>query len=145
MDRSQCLACAVNERRVQPPGGFIVDEELWVADHELGPLMRGYLIIKPRRHVHYFADLSDEEAISYGPTLRRVLNAMTVALHPERIYVCSFAETVHHLHFHLIPRYADMPALGPDLLHDVFAGRWATDAAIAEQAAADIRAGLIRA
>ena len=67
---------------------------------------------------------------------------MTEVLKPGRIYVNSFAETVHHLHFHLIPRYDDMPALGPDLLHDVFAGKWTTDRETAAQTAADIRAAL---
>ncbi|MDQ3689187.1 MAG: hypothetical protein M3406_03970 [Chloroflexota bacterium] len=41
---------------------------------------------------------------------------MRRAMATERIYVCSFAETVHHLHFHLLPRYADMPGLGSNLI-----------------------------
>src|SRR3954468_12468267 len=142
MDEGQCLACDVNLGRIEPPGGFILDDELWIADHELTPLLRGYLILKPRRHVHYFADLTDDEADRFGPTLRQLLRAMQSVLAPERIYVNSFAEMVHHLHFHLIPRYADMPALGPDLLPQVFAGRWACEMATAEQTAADIRLAL---
>jgi diadenosine tetraphosphate (Ap4A) HIT family hydrolase len=68
--------------------------------------------------------------------------AMRSVLAPERIYVASFAETVHHLHFHLIPRYQDMPALGPDLLPDVVRGRWMCDPQIAAQTAARISAEL---
>jgi len=142
MNPGECLGCDVNEDRITPPGGPVLVNELWQADHELTPFMRGYLILKPRRHVHYFADLTDHEVDTFGPTLRQLLRAMQSVLAPERIYVNSFAETVHHLHFHLIPRYAEMPPLGPDLLHDVFAGKWACDAATAEQTAADIRAAL---
>jgi len=142
MDQGECLACDVNAGRIEPPGGAILLDELWQADHELTPLVRGYVILKPRRHVHHFADLTDGEAASFGPVLRRLLGGMTTVLGPERIYVASFAETVHHLHFHLIPRYADMPALGPDLLPDVFAGRWRCDRQTAERAAAEIRAAL---
>ncbi len=137
-----CLACDVNNGRADPPGGPILVDELWQADHELTRLLRGYLILKPRRHVHELADLTDAEAATLGPVLRRLLRAMRPVLAPERIYVTSFAETVHHLHFHLIPRYADMPALGPDLMPDVFGGRWTCDAQSAARAAAQIREAL---
>ncbi len=62
---------------------------------------------------------------------------------PERIYVCSFAETVHHLHFHLLPRYADMPALGPNLMPALFSeDRFRCTEAEALSAASAIRSGL---
>ncbi len=138
-----CLGCDVNEGRIEPPGGFVIDDELWVADHELTPLMRGYLILKPRRHVHYFADLTDDEAASFGPTLRALLRAMQAVLDAERIYVNSFAETVHHLHFHLIPRDADMPALGPELLPRVFGGEWKCSTQDAAAAADEIRRSIV--
>jgi len=98
MDQGECLACDVNAGRIEPPGGAILLDELWQADHELTSLVRGYVILKPRRHVHHFADLTDGEAASFGPVLRRLLGAMTTVLAPERIYPASFAETVHHLH-----------------------------------------------
>jgi len=139
---AECLACRVNTGEVRPPGGPIYDGELWQADHELTPLLAGYLILKPRRHVHELADLTDSEAATMGPVMRRLLAAMRSVLVPQRIYVVSFAETVHHLHFHLIPRYEDMSALGPDLLSDVFAGRWRCDAGVAAGVAGRIGAAL---
>ena len=142
MRQEPCLGCEVNEGRISPPGGPIYVDELWQADHELTPLLRGYVILKPRRHVHYFSDLTEAETDAFGPILRRLLRAMRAALDPERVYVASFAETVHHLHFHLIPRYADMPALGPDLMPDVFAGKWSCDAPTAVAAADSIREAL---
>ncbi len=107
MTDSECVACAVNSGRLQPPGGPIYVDELWQADHEFTPLLRGYVILKPRRHVHELADLTDSETATLGPLLRQLLRAMRSVLAPERIYVASFAETVHHLHFHLVPRYAE--------------------------------------
>jgi diadenosine tetraphosphate (Ap4A) HIT family hydrolase len=134
-----CIACAINNGNLVPPGGPIYIDELWQADHELTPLLPGYVILKPRRHVHELADLSDAESATLGPVMRRLLAAMRSVLAPQRIYVVSFAETVHHLHFHLIPRYQDMPALGPDLLRDVLAGRWRCDARSAAGVATQIR------
>jgi diadenosine tetraphosphate (Ap4A) HIT family hydrolase len=137
-----CLACNVNAGRIASPGGPVYDDGVWRVDHEITPLVRGYLVMKPLRHVHEAADLTDEEAESLGTVMRTVLAAARAALRPERIYICSFAETEHHLHFHLIPRYADMPGLGPELMPKVFSGAWACTVAHASEAAADIRGAL---
>jgi histidine triad (HIT) family protein len=138
----QCITCEINAGRQRPPGGTIYEDDLWIADHGISRLVRGYVVLKPKRHVHEVADLLPNEAGTLGIALQSVLAAMRVALHPERIYVLSFAETVPHLHFHLLPRYADMPGLGPDLVADLFSGRWGCTVLDAEDAAARIRAAL---
>ena len=105
--------------------------------------MRGYLVLKPRRHVHELADLDAEEAATLGPVIIKLHAAMRRALQPDRIYVLSTAETVHHLHFHLLPRYADMPGLGPDLMPALFSEqRWSCTMEEAEQAAEGVRRAL---
>lgn len=137
-----CFACEVNAGIRTPPGGTIFEDQHWVADHEVTPLVRGFVILKPRRHVHQLADLDDDAVLALGPAMQTVLRAMRQALTPELIYVCSFAETVHHLHFHLVPRYSSMPGLGPDLVPGLFAGQWACTIAEAEEAADLIRSAL---
>lgn len=135
-----CFTCDVNAGRRVAPGGTIYQDEHWIAEHGVDLLVRGYVVLKPRRHVHEFADLLRDEAAAFGPVLQTISAAMRRAMATERIYVCSFAETVHHLHFHLLPRYRDMPGLGPNLLPELFAGdRWACTPADAEEAAALVR------
>ena len=113
------------------------------ADHGVSRLVRGYVVLKPMRHVHELADLDADEAATLGPALRKVTAAMREALQPERICICSFAETVHHLHFHLIPRYAEMPALGPNLMPALFSdSRFECSVGEAVSAAAAIRSQL---
>jgi diadenosine tetraphosphate (Ap4A) HIT family hydrolase len=137
-----CLTCEVNAGRIVAAGGIIYESTLWQAEHGVDRLVRGYVVLKPKRHVHELADLSPEEASTLGPALQALLRAMRSSLGAERIYVCSFAETVLHLHFHLLPRYAGMPALGPNLMSDLFAARWGCTIAQAEEAATRIRAAL---
>jgi diadenosine tetraphosphate (Ap4A) HIT family hydrolase len=138
----ECFACEVNAGRLTPPGGTIYEDEFWIADHGYSRLVVGYVVLKPKRHVHELADLHADEAATLGVAAQRLLGAMRTALGPERIYICSFAETVHHLHFHLLPRYLNMPGLGPDLIADLFAERWECSVEEAEVASARIRAAL---
>jgi diadenosine tetraphosphate (Ap4A) HIT family hydrolase len=137
-----CITCDLNSDRLAVAGGVIYDSPDWRAEHGVDRLVRGYVVMKPKRHVQELADLLPSEAISLGSALQTLLQAMRSALAPDRIYLCSFGETVHHLHFHLIPRYPDMPALGPNLIADLFAERWACTIPEAEDAAARIRASL---
>jgi diadenosine tetraphosphate (Ap4A) HIT family hydrolase len=139
-----CFTCEVNSGRRPPPGGTIYEDEAWLADHGTPALVRGYVVLKPRRHVHELADLLPGEAATLGVAAQRLLSAMRVALGPERIYVCSFAETVHHLHFHLLPRYANMPGLGPNLVEALFSERWRCTDEEAEDAADRVRSALAR-
>jgi histidine triad (HIT) family protein len=138
-----CFACDVNSGRQPAPGGTIYEDELWIADHGVSRLVAGYVVLKPKRHVHELADLDSGEATTLGIAQQTLLAAMRAALRPERIYVCSFAETVHHLHFHMLPRYAHMPGLGPDLLPALFSNeRWKCTDTEAVAAANAIRAAL---
>ena len=105
-------------------------------------LVRGYVVLKPKRHVHELADLLPSEATTMGIAAQKLLAAMRSSLDTERIYICSFAETLHHLHFHILPRYADMPGLGPDLVPALFSGRWTCSVKEAEEASARIRSAL---
>jgi diadenosine tetraphosphate (Ap4A) HIT family hydrolase len=137
-----CFTCEVNAGKRHAPGGTIYEDDHWLADHGVSRLVRGYVVLKPKRHVHELADLLPIEATTMGLALQHVLAAMRTALDTERIYVCSFAESVHHLHFHLLPRYADMPGLGPDLVPALFSEQWRCSVEEAEVAAGSIRLAL---
>jgi diadenosine tetraphosphate (Ap4A) HIT family hydrolase len=139
---ADCFTCDANAGRIAAPGGTIYQDEHWLADHGVDLLVRGYVVLKPKRHVHEIADLLADEATTLGNALQTVLSAMRAALKTERIYVCSFAETVHHLHLHLLPRYADMPALGPNLMPELFDQRWGCSPEEAVMAANRIRSAI---
>jgi diadenosine tetraphosphate (Ap4A) HIT family hydrolase len=140
-----CLACDANEGRVQPPGGVILEDDHWILEHSLAPvLLRGWLILKPRRHVEHIADLTLGERSGLGPLIADASAALKRALGAERVYVCSLGESVNHVHFYLIPRYAHMPANGMEVLNTMFSPEhpWACDDQTAADAAAQVRAAL---
>ena len=137
-----CLACDVNNLRIVPPGGTILGTDTWVADHSIPPMVRGYLILKPRRHVTTVADLDPAEAADLGQVAQRLMAAMREVLAPERIYMFAFGESVAHLHFHLMPRYPGMPPAGGALIERVFTQEWLVAEAEAADAARLIREAL---
>ena len=137
-----CLACDVLEGRIEPPGGVIYEDELWVVDHSISPVaLKGWLIVKPRRHVENFGELTDEEATRFGPISRTAAAAVQNALRPDRVYVCSFGEEWRHVHVHVVPRYPGMEPLSWELLGEMWSGssKWSCSDEDAEAAADAIR------
>lgn len=142
-----CLACDATQGRLQPPGGAILEDEDWLLEHSLSPvLLRGWLILKPRRHVEHIADLTPGECAKLGGLLARASAAMKAALGAERVYVCSFGESVNHVHFYLVPRYAGMPMNGVAVINSMFSASspWATTDEEAAAAASKVRAEMKR-
>jgi diadenosine tetraphosphate (Ap4A) HIT family hydrolase len=137
-----CLACDVLAGRIQPPGGTIYEEECWVVDHSISPVaLRGWLIVKPRRHVENFGELTDDEAVRFGPISRSAAAAVQKALRAERVYVCSFGEEWRHVHVHVVPRYPEMEPLSWQLLGEMWSGasKWSCSDKEAAAAAGAIR------
>lgn len=142
-----CLACDVTARRITPPGGTIYEEGGWLLEHAISPVpLKGWLILKPRRHVEHLAALNQYEAQALGPLIEKVSNAMMKALKPERVYLCSFGEVVKHVHLQFVPRYANMPPTGPAILVRMGSedSPWACDDETAADAASRVRFELLK-
>jgi diadenosine tetraphosphate (Ap4A) HIT family hydrolase len=143
-----CIACRANRGQLNAPGGVIYHDELWQLEHILEPIpLAGWLVLKPLRHVEAFGELTAAEAIGFGLIARRATRAMQQVLFSTKIYVVLFAEAPNaaHIHFHLIPRFAETPEgqRGPNvfnLLRDAsIQGRNLGSVAAAQQIAAAIR------
>lgn len=109
----ECIACRLHEGELSAPGGPIYRDRLWVLEHIVEPIpMAGWLVLKPVRHVESFAELTPEEASSFGPLTHRITMAMTEVIRPAKIYLSMYMEGANaaHLHVHLIPRMNDTPA-----------------------------------
>jgi diadenosine tetraphosphate (Ap4A) HIT family hydrolase len=92
------------------------EEAIWIRNgwrvaHAFDTALPGWLVVLPRRHVESVDQLTDDEAAALGPVLRMVSGALVEVLGCAKTYVVMFAEApgFPHLHFHVIPRAADMP------------------------------------
>ncbi len=107
---SFAASCGVCQSLSGPsPSRPIFENELWHVRHSDAPYgVAGWMMLISRRHVAGPAHFDDQEASSFGWSLRhfsRVLEQVTGAL---RIYVAAMGESHPHFHAHLVPRYATM-------------------------------------
>lgn len=89
----------------------IFETEHWRVAHAFNTSIPGWRVVVSMRHVESFAELTEAEALSFGPFLHRVSNALQEATGAVKTYTVLFAEhpELSHVHFHVIPRMDELP------------------------------------
>ncbi|MBI3308922.1 MAG: hypothetical protein HYZ79_06075 [Candidatus Melainabacteria bacterium] len=122
-----CLACKLNKEPSGAIGGTIKDYNSWVLQHIIEPIpVKGWLILKTKRHVDGIIGLNKEESKELGVILNTLPKIQKEMCRADQIYICCFTESVSHMHFHLIPRYPEEVRKGPkifDILREVNEGK----------------------
>jgi diadenosine tetraphosphate (Ap4A) HIT family hydrolase len=67
----------------------------------------GYCRVIWRDHVKEVTDLSELDRMLLMDVLWQVEHVVREVMQPEKINLASFGNVVPHLHWHVIPRYAD--------------------------------------
>ncbi|WP_329411438.1 HIT family protein [Streptomyces sp. NBC_00704] len=112
MTASDCYTCRKEEESDDlPPRERIAHDRHWRAAHALGTAVPGWLVLLPRRHVAAVHDLTDAEAVALGTWQVRLSRALRETTGCAKTYVVQFAEAegFAHVHFHIVPRMADLP------------------------------------
>jgi diadenosine tetraphosphate (Ap4A) HIT family hydrolase len=106
-----CYSCHGNANlHSLPPRERIAVDDHWRVAHAFGSAVPGWLVLLPRRHVTSIAELARAEAASLGTWQVRISQALRTVLGCEKTYVAQFAEAegFAHVHFHIVPRAADL-------------------------------------
>lgn len=105
-----CVQCDVVSGAKTPAGGLVLETPLFVAHALLGPSpLRGWVVLAPKRHARWWWELSEEELRELGPLAKRLLDAQRSALGAVHGYAFAIGDVLHHMHLHLVPRFADTP------------------------------------
>jgi len=59
------------------------------------------------RHGVEFHELTDAQRDAFMRDVSRVGTAISKAFHPDKINYGSYADTLSHLHMHIVPKYSD--------------------------------------
>lgn len=97
--------------RGQIPCAPVFEDETALVILDAFPQTRGHTLVLPKHPARNFLDLP---AAWIGPLMQRVQRAalaVRAALQPDGVLISQFngapaGQTVFHLHFHIIPRYA---------------------------------------
>ena len=63
-------------------------------------------------HKSEISELTETEATAFIKDVRKVAQAMHKAFNPNKINYGAFADTMKHLHFHIVPKYEGGPSWG---------------------------------
>ena len=65
-----------------------------------------------KEHKSEITDLTEEEAAAFIKDIRKVAVAIQKTFNPNKINYGAFADTMKHLHFHVVPKYEGGPSWG---------------------------------
>lgn len=94
------------------PARVVASDEEAVAFMDLSPATPGHVLVVPRRHAKDLLSVADADLAATVRLARRVAAAQVERLGAEGVNLLNNCgarawQTVHHLHVHVIPRYAD--------------------------------------
>ena len=93
------------------------DEEV-IAFMDIFPQARGHLLVVPKNvRARNFLELPEDKVAPLMQRVHRLTKAVAKALKPDGVTVTQFngepaGQTIFHLHFHIIPRYAGVRLAG---------------------------------
>lgn len=110
-DPKECLYCQSNETlhslmieiaQLSVSRVFIFKEQTY----------HGRCLVAYKDHVDDLNLLSDDDRNAFMADVAKVTRAMQKVFNPAKINYGAYADTLEHLHFHLIPKYVDGPDFG---------------------------------
>jgi diadenosine tetraphosphate (Ap4A) HIT family hydrolase len=120
-----CPLCQFIERPDTITGGVIERTGGFLVIHKEPPVhIPGWIIIVPERHITDQTELTDKEMQALSMLEKKYTSLLRLIFGAQRVYWVCFAEIVRHIHFHLIPRTANIdPAFRGAKIFEPKAGR----------------------
>lgn len=85
------------------PAQIIAEDERYLAFLDIMPLVKGHVLVVPKREVSYIFDLDPEELAGLHVFAQQVAKAMDKTLTCTRIGMAVIGLEVPHVHIHLVP------------------------------------------
>ncbi|MFZ5913289.1 MAG: HIT family protein [Pseudomonadota bacterium] len=104
-----CIFCRI--LRGEMPSVKIHEDDSTLVFMDVMPQSPGHCLVIPKRHAANIYEVSADEAAILIRTTHRMAQAVNQALKPDGLAIFQFnggeaGQTVFHIHFHLVPRYA---------------------------------------
>ena len=111
---NKCITCELLARRdagKAPIWDSIFRSKYWDVVHCNETSLLGWIVVVARRHIAAIDELTSSEALEIGALIRKISIALKEIIQCNKTYVMQFAEAEghNHVHFHVVPRMADLP------------------------------------
>lgn len=104
--------------RGEIPAVKVFEDDEALAFMDIFPQARGHVLVVPKNvRARNFLELPPERVAPLMQRVQRITKAVVKALNPDGVTVTQFngedaGQTIFHLHFHVIPRYAGVRLAG---------------------------------
>jgi len=85
------------------PAEIVAEDEQFIAFLDIMPLVKGHVLVVPKREVSYIFDLEPGELSALHLFAQQVAKAMDKTLTCTRIGMAVIGLEVPHVHIHLVP------------------------------------------
>ena len=85
------------------PSYKCAENEEFYAFLDINPVVRGHVLVIPRREVDYIFDMDDDELSRFHVFAKRVAQAIKVAFPCKKVGMAVLGLEVPHAHIHLMP------------------------------------------
>jgi len=131
-----CWFCDDTARLDPPPGGWLLEDEVWRAGAVPASYgVPGTVILESRRHVMDQSGFDEAERATVAEVTGRLVAAVREATGCDRVYQWATMDRHPHFHLWLVPWVATSPTRGPrylvDAIVDVEPDQEGTTAAVA--------------
>ena len=100
-----CLFCKIVNGEVSSVK--IYEDEEFLAFMDIYPVMKGHVLLIPKKHVEWMQDETDEQIGKIFIVTKQLMKKMKKNLSCDFVQIGVVGEAVKHFHIHLIPRYLD--------------------------------------
>jgi histidine triad (HIT) family protein len=104
--------------RGEIPAVKVYEDDAVLAFMDIFPQARGHVLVIPKGvKARNFLELPEDKVAALTTAVHRLTKATVKALKPDGVTVTQFngedaGQTIYHLHFHIIPRYAGVRLAG---------------------------------
>ena len=106
---NDCLLCRLVSREAEV--SIVHEDERTVTLMDIQPVVRGHMLVMPRRHAAYLADLDPEDGAQVfriGQFAAAALRSSTLRCEGVNFFLAdgeAAGQEIFHVHLHVFPRY----------------------------------------
>ena len=110
--KNDCIFCAIAAGEI--PSFKVYEDDIVLAYLDINPFSKGHTLVIPKAHTTGLLDTDDAVLAAVVARVKKVAAHLRAALPCDGFNILqnngeAAGQTVRHLHFHIIPRYAGEP------------------------------------